>query len=94
MPNPKTGTVTFDLKAALAELRKGRVEFRADKTGVVHLPVGKVSMEGAKIADNVHAVMKEIRRKKPADAKGDFIASISISSSMGPGVWVSVKDEE
>jgi large subunit ribosomal protein L1 len=94
MPNPKTGTVTFDLKAALAELRKGRVEFRADKTGVVHLPVGKVSMEGAKIADNVQAVMKEIRRKKPADAKGDFIASISISSSMGPGVWVSVKDEE
>jgi len=94
MPNPKTGTVTFDLKAALAELRKGRVEFRADKTGVVHLPVGKVSMDGVKIADNVHAVMKEIRRKKPADAKGDFIASISISSSMGPGVWVSVKDEE
>jgi len=94
MPNPKTGTVTFDLKAALAELRKGRVEFRADKTGVVHLPVGKVSMDGSKIAENVHAVMKEIRRKKPADAKGDFISSISISSSMGPGVWVAVKDEE
>jgi large subunit ribosomal protein L1 len=94
MPNPKTGTVTFDLKAALAELRKGRVEFRVDKTGVIHLPVGKVSMESAKVAENVHAVMTEIKRKKPADAKGDFIESVSISSSMGPGVWVAVKDEE
>jgi large subunit ribosomal protein L1 len=94
MPNPKTGTVTFDLKAALAELRKGRVEFRVDKTGVIHLPVGKVSMEAAKVAENVHAVMTEIKRKKPADAKGDFIESVSISSSMGPGVWVAVKDEE
>jgi large subunit ribosomal protein L1 len=94
MPNPKTGTVTFDLKAALAELKKGRVEFRVDKTGVIHLPVGKVSMEAAKVAENVHAVMTEIKRKKPADAKGDFIESVSISSSMGPGVWVAVKDEE
>ncbi len=94
MPNPKTGTVTFDLKAALAELKKGRVEFRVDKTGVIHLPIGKVSMEAAKIAENVHAVMTEIKRKKPADAKGDFIQSVSISSSMGPGVWVAVKDEE
>jgi large subunit ribosomal protein L1 len=94
MPNPKTGTVTFDLKAALAELRKGRVEFRVDKTGVIHLPVGKVSMESAKVAENIHAVMTEIKRKKPADAKGDFIESVSISSSMGPGVWVAVKDEE
>ncbi len=94
MPNPKTGTVTFDLKAALAELKKGRVEFRVDKTGVIHLPIGKVSMEAAKIAENVHAVMTEIKRKKPADAKGDFIQSVSISSSMGPGVWVAMKDEE
>jgi len=94
MPNPKTGTVTFDLKAALAELRKGRVEFRVDKTGVIHLPIGKVSMEASKIAENVHAVMTEIKRKKPADAKGDFIESVSISSSMGPGVWVVMKDEE
>ena len=94
MPNPKTGTVTFDLKAALAELKKGRVEFRADKTGVVHLPIGKVSMDGAKIAENAKAVMTEIKRKKPADAKGDFIQSVSLSSTMGPGVWVAMKDEE
>jgi len=94
MPNPKTGTVTFDLKGAIAELKKGRVEFRADKTGVIHLPVGKVSMEPAKIAENVEAVLAEIKRKKPADAKGDFIQSVSISSTMGPGVWVALKDKE
>jgi large subunit ribosomal protein L1 len=94
MPNPKTGTVTFDLKAALSELKKGRVEFRADKTGVIHLPIGKISMDPTKIADNVTAVMSEIMRKKPADAKGDFMQSISLSSTMGPGVWVSIKDEE
>jgi large subunit ribosomal protein L1 len=93
MPNPKTGTVTFDLKGALSELRKGRVEFRADKTGVVHLAIGKVSMDGDKLAENVQAVMAEIKRKKPADAKGDYIQTVSVSSTMGPGVWVSVREE-
>jgi large subunit ribosomal protein L1 len=92
MPNPKTGTVTFDLKGALAELKKGRVEFRADKTGVVHLAVGKVSMTADQVAENVQAVVAEIRRKKPADAKGDFIQTVSVSSTMGPGVWVSIRD--
>jgi len=94
MPNPKTGTVTFDLKGALAELRKGRTEFRADKTGVVHLAVGKVSMEAEKIAENVQIVVSEIMRKRPPDAKGDFIQTVSVSSTMGPGVWVAIKDEE
>ena len=94
MPNPKTGTVTFDLKGALAELRKGRTEFRADKTGVVHLAVGKVSMEAEKIAENVQVVVSEIKRKRPPDAKGDFIQTVSVSSTMGPGVWVAIKDEE
>ena len=93
MPNPKTGTVTFDLKGALAELKKGRTEFRADKTGVVHLAVGKVSMESEKIAENVQVVVAEIKRKRPADAKGDFIQTVSVSSTMGPGVWVVIKDE-
>ena len=93
MPNPKTGTVTFDLKGALAELRKGRTEFRADKTGVVHLAVGKVSMEAEKIAENIEAVVTEIKRKRPPDAKGDFIRTVSVSSTMGPGVWVAMKDE-
>jgi large subunit ribosomal protein L1 len=94
MPNPKTGTVTFDLKSALGELRKGRTEFRADKTGVVHLAVGKVSMEPEKLAENVKVVVTEIKRKRPADAKGDFIQSISVASTMSPGVWVALKDEE
>ncbi|MDR2072477.1 MAG: 50S ribosomal protein L1 [Spirochaetaceae bacterium] len=93
MPNPKTGTVTFDLKSALSELKKGRVEFRADKTGVVHLAVGKISMESAKVLENVRAVITEIKRKKPADAKGEFIQTVSVASTMGPGVWVSYKDE-
>ncbi|MDR0497367.1 MAG: 50S ribosomal protein L1 [Treponema sp.] len=94
MPNPKTGTVTFDLKGALAELKKGRTEFRADKTGVVHLAVGKVSMESEKIAENVKTVVTEIKRKRPSDAKGEFIRTVSVASTMGPGVWVAIKDEE
>ncbi|MDR1352772.1 MAG: 50S ribosomal protein L1 [Treponema sp.] len=93
MPNPKTGTVTFDLKGALAELKKGRVEFRADKTGVVHLAVGKVSMESDQLAENARAVVAEIRRKRPVDAKGEFVRTVSVSSTMGPGVWVNLKDE-
>ena len=94
MPNPKTGTVTFDLKGALAELKRGRVEFRADKTGVVHLAVGKVSMESEKVAENIKAVVTEIKRKRPADAKGEFIETVSVASTMGPGIWVSIRDQE
>jgi large subunit ribosomal protein L1 len=94
MPNPKTGTVTFDLKGALAELRKGRTEFRADKTGVVHLAVGKVSMESEKVAENVRAVISEVKRKRPTDVKGDFIRTVSVASTMGPGVWVAMGDKE
>jgi len=94
MPNPKTGTVTFDLKGTLAELKKGRTEFRADKTGVVHLAVGKVSMTPEQIADNVNAVIGEIKRKRPADAKGDFIKSVSVASTMGPGVWIAVVEQK
>ena len=94
MPNPKTGTVSFDLKGTLAELKKGRTEFRADKTGVVHLAVGKVSMEPGSLAENVRVVISEIKRKRPADAKGEFIKSISVASTMGPGVWISVAEEK
>ncbi|MDR0386409.1 MAG: 50S ribosomal protein L1 [Treponema sp.] len=94
MPNPKTGTVTFDLKGALSELKKGRVEFRADKTGVIHLTVGKVSMDTGKVAENIRTVVAEIKRKRPIDAKGEFINTVSVSSTMGPGVWVTIKDEE
>ncbi|HCG64061.1 MAG: 50S ribosomal protein L1 [Spirochaetae bacterium HGW-Spirochaetae-4] len=92
MPNPKTQTVTFDIKGALAELKQGRVEFRSDKTGVVHLAVGKVSMDADKITENARIVLAEVLRKKPSDAKGDFLKSIALSSTMGPGVMVDVKE--
>jgi len=88
MPNPKTQTVTFDIKQALAELKKGRVEFRADKTGVVHLPVGKVSMESEKLKENAEVFIEDVIRKRPSDLKGEYVKSVSISSTMGPGVRV------
>ncbi|NNM55013.1 MAG: 50S ribosomal protein L1 [Spirochaetales bacterium] len=93
MPNPKTGTVTNDLVAAMKELRAGRLEFRADKTGVVHLPVGKVSMDTAKVRENVQVFMSELERRRPADLKGDFIRSVALSSTMGPGVKVQFKEQ-
>lgn len=92
MPNPKTQTVTFDLKGAMEELRQGRVEFRSDRTGVVHLAIGKVSMESDKIVENAEAVVAEVIRRKPSDAKGDYLKSIALSSTMGPGVMVVVKE--
>ncbi len=88
MPNPKTGTVTMDVVSAINELKKGRVEFRSDKTGVVHMAVGKVSMEPSAVEANVKAILDEVKRKKPADTKGDFIKSVAVSSTMGPGVKV------
>ena len=88
MPNPKTGTVTNDIVAAIGELKKGRTEYRADKQGNVHIAVGKVSMDAAKVAENVEALLSEIDRKKPSDAKVDYVKSVSVSSTMGPGVWV------
>ncbi len=94
MPNPKTGTVTPNIAEAVAELKKGRTEFRADKTGVVHIPVGKVSMEAKDTAENVSVFLSELERKKPADAKTGFVRSVSISSSMGPGIWVDFKEAE
>ena len=88
MPNPKTRTVTNDLNAAIAELRRGRVEFRADKTGVVHMAVGKVSMEPEPVGENVSALLDEIGKRRPPDLKGEFVASVAVSSTMGPGVRV------
>ena len=93
MPNPKTGTVTNDIVSAINELKKGRTEFRADKEGIIHIAVGKVSMDADKVAENVTTLLAELDRKKPADAKADFVRSVSVSSSMGPGVWVDVKEE-
>lgn len=93
MPNPKTQTVTFDLTAAINELKKGRVEFRSDKTGVIHLPVGKVSMDAGQIAENVHAVISEVERRRPADTKGEFVQTVAVSSTMSPGVKIATDNE-
>ncbi|MCQ2612563.1 MAG: 50S ribosomal protein L1 [Treponemataceae bacterium] len=94
MPNPKTGTVTNDIVSAINELKKGRVEYRADKQGNVHIAVGKTSMEPAKVAENVQTLISEIVRKKPADAKSGYIQGVSVSSTMGPGVTVDFKEGE
>jgi large subunit ribosomal protein L1 len=91
MPNPKTRTVTMDVKGAIAELQKGRVEYRADKTGVVHMPIGKVSMTPAQVKENIDAFMSDLVKKRPSDVKGDFIKTIAVSSTMGPGVKIIAK---
>ena len=94
MPNPKTGTVTPNVAQAVAELKKGRTEFRADKAGIVHIAVGKCSMDTDKVVENVKTLLTEIGRKKPAGSAAGFVQSVSVSSSMGPGVWVDYKDGE
>jgi large subunit ribosomal protein L1 len=94
MPNPKTQTVTFDVKGAISELKKGRMEFRADKSGVIHMCVGKLSMEPEKLKENTEIIVREVSKKKPSDVKGDFIRSISLSSTMGPGVKISYKPSD
>ena len=86
MPNPKAGTVTLDVAKAVREIKAGKIEFRVDKTGNVHAPVGKVSFSSAQLADNVQAFMDTIHRVKPAAAKGTYIRSATVSSTMGPGV--------
>jgi large subunit ribosomal protein L1 len=93
MPNPKTKTVTFDVKGAVEELKKGRVEFKADKSGVVHMAIGKVSMDAEKILENARLLLQEVLRKRPADLKGEYVQSIALSSTMGPGVLVNAKDK-
>jgi large subunit ribosomal protein L1 len=86
MPNPKAGTVTLDVTKAVREIKAGKIEFRVDKTGNVHAPVGKVSFQAEQLADNVRAFMDTIARAKPAAAKGVYIKSATVSSTMGPGV--------
>ena len=86
MPNPKTGTVTLDVAAAVKEIKAGKVEFRADKTSLVHVPVGKLSFDPQKLVDNATTVIGAIVRSKPSAAKGKYIKSVTLSSTMGPGV--------
>jgi large subunit ribosomal protein L1 len=88
MPNPKTGTVTLDVTKAVTELKAGKVEFRVDKTGIIHCAVGRVSFDPEKLADNARALISSVVRAKPASAKGRYVKNIVISSTMGPGVPV------
>ncbi len=86
MPNPKTGTVTTDVVAAIREIKAGKVEFRTDKTALVHVPVGKLSFEPQKLVDNAMTIITSVLKAKPSAAKGKYIKAITLSSSMGPGI--------
>src|SRR5438874_10389517 len=88
MPNPKTGTVTTDVAKAVNEFKGGRVEYRTDKVGVIHVPIGKVSFDKQALIENFRAVIDELQRAKPASAKGRYMKSIAVSSTMGPGVKI------
>jgi large subunit ribosomal protein L1 len=88
MPNPKTGTVTVDVTKAVQEIKAGKVEFRVDKAGVVHAPIGKISFAPERLIANAHALMENIVKAKPAAAKGRYLRSVTMSSTMGPGVVI------
>jgi large subunit ribosomal protein L1 len=88
MPNPKVGTVTFDLASAVREAKGGKVEYRVDKAGVVHCRIGRISFDQQKLADNALALLRELLHKKPGTAKGIYMRSITLSSTMGPGVRI------
>ncbi len=88
MPNPKTGSVTFDVKAAIEEIQAGKVEFRVDKSGIVHATLGRVSFSVEDLAENFDALMTTLMKLKPASSKGHYVKGISLSSTMGPGVKV------
>ncbi|WP_027365862.1 50S ribosomal protein L1 [Desulfotruncus alcoholivorax] len=88
MPNPKTGTVTFDVARAIQEVKAGKIEYRVDKAGNIHAPIGKVSFDAQKLADNLKALVQQLVRVKPSAAKGQYIKGITVTSTMGPGVKV------
>lgn len=88
MPNPKTGTVTFDVKNAVREIKAGKIEYRTDKVGIIHAPIGKVSFDGQKLVENFYTLMEALIKAKPAAAKGQYVKSITLSSTMGPGIKV------
>ena len=88
MPNPKTGTVTFEVAKAVREIKAGKVEYRVDKTAIIHAPIGKVSFGPDKLLENAKALIDSILKAKPAAAKGRYVRSLALSSTMGPGVRI------
>ena len=94
MPNPKTGTVTFEVAKAVKEIKAGKVEFRVDKTGIVHSPVGKISFEAAKLAENALSLLVAIIKAKPSVAKGKYVKKITLSSTMGPGIAIDLDEAD
>jgi len=88
MPNPKTGTVTFDVAAAVSEIKAGKVEFRVDKTAIIHVPVGRLSFEDSQLQENAQALVDAVMRAKPSSAKGKYLKSVYVASTMGPGVAI------
>ena len=91
MPNPKSGTVTMDVKKAIAEIKSGKVEYRLDKTNIIHLGFGKVSFGAEKLLENYNCIIEAIIKARPAAAKGQYIKSVSISTTMGPGLFINQK---
>lgn len=91
MPNPKSGTVTMDVKKAIAEIKSGKVEYRVDKSAIIHVGIGKVSFGADKLVDNFNTVMEAVVKAKPSAAKGQYLRSITLASTMGPGVKVDYK---
>jgi large subunit ribosomal protein L1 len=88
MPNPKAGTVTMDVAKAIADIKAGKIEYRLDKTNIIHVPIGKVSFGSEKIMDNFHTLMSAVIKSKPSAAKGQYLRSVTLAATMGPGVKV------
>ena len=91
MPNPKTGTVTFDVARAVQEIKAGKIEYRLDKAGIIHAPIGKASFEVEKLLVNLNTLLDALQKAKPAAAKGVYMKSVSLSSTMGPGVRINAQ---
>ncbi|TDL30563.1 50S ribosomal protein L1 [Jeotgalibacillus sp. S-D1] len=88
MPNPKTGTVTFDVEKAVKEIKAGKVEYRAEKAGIIHVPIGKVSFETDKLVENFKTIFDTVQKSKPASSKGTYMKSVAVTTTMGPGIKI------